>query len=54
MKMSNGSWSVIQLVMLTPLTKRIKSMCIDGKESWMNPIKAYLKIKKKKAKKINK
>ena len=41
MKMFNVNQLLIQSIVLIPLIEKNKSICIDKKESWMHPMKAY-------------
>ena len=43
MKMPVGNQLVVQTIMLPPLIKVGEVACVDTKDGWMDPIKAYLK-----------
>ena len=43
MKSSNANQTIIQSVMLMPSIEKNEFICIEDKESWIDPIKAYLK-----------
>ena len=44
MKLSNGNQSIIHSVILALIIAGNESICMEGKLSWMDPIKAYLKF----------